>query len=271
MLRTTTTAYPGRPVYQPTDQLAVIPYNQNRRERRRAAREGQGQGSQMQYVNTVSDPNRNPNPNPILLRQPTPQTITLVQHSAIIPTSSNNQGERSDWADQKRPRGNQQTMFSYYGPKPGSTIPGPQTTTSSGSTPIVRGQGGGVVAAIGQAQTSLTQVNKDMYAAFCHGCGGVHPGFRTPEMDHSGCKFWRTKHPDYNYDPCDWAESFKGKIYIACGVNKLDQTKLVGRNLTVEARKQMKRKTPGDHPAQSTSSGEEYERYPLAAQLYHAC
>ena len=80
MLRTTPTAYPGRLRDPPTDQLAITPYNQNRRGRRRAAREGQGQGGQIQYVNnTVSDPNRNPNPNPILLRQPTPQTVTPMQ------------------------------------------------------------------------------------------------------------------------------------------------------------------------------------------------
>ena len=146
-------------------------------------------------------------------------------------------------------------------------IPGQQQTTTSsegGSTnTTMRGSGGGVVDAFGNTQANLTQVNKEMYAAFCHGCGGVRPGLVTPEMDHSVCKFWRTKHLNYNYDPCDWAESFKGRIYIACGVNKLDQTKLVGRNLTVKARKQMNHKTPSDTPCQSTSSDEEYEPYPL--------
>ena len=64
ILKTTPSAYPVRPGYQPTDHLAQTPYNQmNRRDRRRAAPEGQGQGSQIQYVNnTVSDPNRNPLP-----------------------------------------------------------------------------------------------------------------------------------------------------------------------------------------------------------------
>jgi len=80
MLRTTPTAYPGRLRDPPTDQLAITPYNQNRRDRRRAAREGQGQGGQIQYANNVyADRNRNTNPNPILLRQTTPNNNNRKQ------------------------------------------------------------------------------------------------------------------------------------------------------------------------------------------------
>jgi len=61
------------------------------------------------------------------------QTITPMNQSAIIPsiTPAHPQGERSDVSDQKRMRGNQQTMFGYYGPKPGTITPGQQQSTTS--------------------------------------------------------------------------------------------------------------------------------------------
>ena len=134
-MRSTPLPNPVRqPGYQPTDQVAQTQQYSNRRDRRRAAREGPVQDTQVQYItNAISDPNRNPNPNPILLRQPIQQTITPMNQSAILSsiTPGNSQGERSDVSDQKHMRDNQQTMFSYYGPKPGTITPGQQQSTTS--------------------------------------------------------------------------------------------------------------------------------------------
>ncbi len=39
---------------------------------------------------------------------------------------------------------------------------------------------------------------------------------------HDGCNFYKHKHPDYNFEPCDWAVSTIGKAYAMCNVANLN-------------------------------------------------
>ena len=126
--------------------------------------------------------------------------------------------------------------------------------------------GTGIVAAVTPVVKAEQNNQGDAaFSAFCHGCGLVHVGFRhgDPEnLIHDGCKFYQHKHPDYNLEPCDWADSTIGKAYFNASRENLHWKYAINRrNGVMEPRRDKKRKL--GHQQSRSSSGDNTSPYPL--------
>jgi len=168
---------------------------------------------------------------------------------------SNAPGQQNDRTS--RPRGQSQ-ISNFYQPRLGADgQPLNQVRNMAMGTGIVA-----AVTPVPDSQLNHTQTGD--YAGFCHGCGLVHGGFRHGDpanLVHEGCKFYRQKHPDYNLEPCDWAQSQIGKAYALCNVPHLTSSYVMNRRTGLLMwRRENKRKFTQQS---SSSSGDDSSPYPL--------
>ena len=229
--------------------------NMGRRERRRLQYE-QRTVSQIPGRNVVSIPqvtNTFQQGVPQGLQNNAQVTVPTVQQLTNVPLQ---QSDRMGTREPQRLRGQSQ-IVNFYQPRLG---PDGQPLNQVRNITM----GTGIVAAVTPGVKAEQNLHgEDGFAAFCHGCGLVHIGFRHGDpahLIHDGCKFYQQRHPDYNFEPCDWAVSTIGKAYDNASRANLHWKYAINkRNGVMEPRRDNKRK----YQQSSSSAGDEPSPYPL--------